>query len=138
MSDRINWQRMRFKKNKVWVAVDDEEKPIVKNGKYLIKYQLGQDYEYWVHRNSVRPIDKPQTDSQTPPSAWPPKKELPSTESLSDTRETIDQDTVCIYTDGASSGNPGPSEYCCVSEATKRRYLILSAIRPITSQSWKP
>jgi len=71
MSDRINWQRMRFKKNKVWVAVDDEEKPIVKNGKYLIKYQLGQDYEYWVHRNSVRPIDKPQTDSQTPPSASP-------------------------------------------------------------------
>ena len=100
---------MRFKKNKVWVAVDDEEKPVVKNGKYLIKYQLGQDYEYWVHRNSVRPIDKPQTESQTPPSASPPKKKLPSTESLSDTRETIDQNTVCIYTDGASSGNPGPS-----------------------------
>jgi len=107
--DKLNWQRMRFKRNKVWVAVDDEEKPIVKNDKYLIKYQLAQDYEYWVHRNSVQPIDKPQIEIQTPRNASLPKKELPSTESLSDTRETIDQDTVCIYTDGASSGNPGPS-----------------------------
>ena len=100
---------MYFKKNKVWVAVDDDEKPIVKNGKYLIKYQLAQDYEYWVHRNSVRPIDKPQTESQIPPSASPPKKKLPSTVSLSDNQETIDQHTVRIYTDGASSGNPGPA-----------------------------
>jgi ribonuclease HI len=108
-NDKQNWQRMRFKNNKVWVAVDNEGKPIVKNGKYLIKYQLAQDYEYWVHPNGVRPIDSPQIESQSSPSASPPKKKVPATEYLSDTQETIDQDTVCIYTDGASSGNPGPA-----------------------------
>ena len=100
---------MRFKKNKVWVAVDDEQKPLIKNGKYLIKYQLAQDYEYWVHPTSVRPIEKPQIERQTPPSASPTKKKFPSKESLSDNRKSIDQNTVSIYTDGASSGNPGPS-----------------------------
>jgi ribonuclease HI len=108
-NDKLNWKRMRFKRNKVWVAVDDKEKPIVKDGKYLIKYQLAQDYEYWVHPTSVRPIDHTQTESQTAPSPPPLKKRLPATESLSDTQEPKGQDTVSIFTDGASSGNPGPS-----------------------------
>ena len=47
-----NWERVAFKSNKVWVAVDDNKKPVVKNGKVLIKYQLNQDYEYLVHNNS--------------------------------------------------------------------------------------
>ena len=52
------WKRMQFKKNKVWVATDGSENVLVKNGKVLIKYQLKQDYEYWVHERSVVPIDK--------------------------------------------------------------------------------
>jgi len=42
--DKINWKRMRFKKNKVWLATDRDQRPVVKNGRVLIKYQLGQDY----------------------------------------------------------------------------------------------
>jgi len=51
------WIRMQFKKNKVWVATNGSNKLLVKNGKVLIKYQLKQDYEYWVHERSVGPID---------------------------------------------------------------------------------
>ncbi|MBT8349670.1 MAG: hypothetical protein KJO26_00310, partial [Deltaproteobacteria bacterium] len=55
------WKRMQFKKNKVWVATDESRKLLVKNGKVLIKYQLEQDYEYWVHQRSVAPIDNGET-----------------------------------------------------------------------------
>jgi ribonuclease HI len=108
-TDKLNWQRMRFKKNKVWVAVDDGDSPIVKDGKYLIKYQLAQDYEYWVNPASVRAMDEPQTEQQAPPSQKPPAKQKQSTESMSDAQDTTIGDAVSMYTDGASSGNPGPS-----------------------------
>ena len=107
--DKLNWQRMYLKKNKVWVAVDDQDDPIVANGKYLIKYQLAQDYEYWVHTASVRPIEDPQAQTQIPASTSPSKKKLTTPKSLSNTQQSIDQETVFIFTDGASSGNPGPS-----------------------------
>lgn len=67
---------MRFKTNKVWVEVDAQDRPLVKNGKARIKYQLDQPHEYWVRLENIDPLDF--------------KK-------------------IVIYTDGASSGNPGPS-----------------------------
>jgi len=95
-----DWKRMQFKKNKVWVATDGSEKPLVKNGKVLIKYQLKQDYEYWVHERSVGPI-KP----------GEPKKSAKKNprQKIKTFKEPIPNDAVCIFTDGASSGNPGPS-----------------------------
>ena len=48
---------MRFKKNKVWLAIDRSGDPVVKNGKVLIKYQLDQEHKYWVHQNNVKPLD---------------------------------------------------------------------------------
>ena len=108
-TDKRNWQRMRFKKNKVWVAVDDGDSPIVKDGKYLIKYQLAQDYEYWVNPAGVRAIDEPPTKSQTPPSRKPRAKPKPTAKTLSGVHDSTLKDAVSIYTDGASSGNPGPS-----------------------------
>jgi hypothetical protein len=38
--DKPEWKRMRFKKNKVWAAVDAAGDPAEQNGKVLIKYQL--------------------------------------------------------------------------------------------------
>ena len=110
-SDKENrkWHRMRFKKNKVWVAVDDKEQPIVKNGKYLIKYQLAQDYEYWVNPSSIRALDDPQNDDQAPPGKKPQPKKKPSGDMMSGTQDATNSDAVRVYTDGASSGNPGPS-----------------------------
>jgi len=37
-NDQTNWKRMRFKENKVWLATDQSGKPVIKNGKVLIKY----------------------------------------------------------------------------------------------------
>ncbi len=105
---------MQFKKNKVWLATDRDQNPIVKNGRVLIKYQLGQEYEYWVNPKNIKSIEsveletkKPKTKKSTETS---PKKlktrDKPKTESSDDTEY---KDCICIYTDGASSGNPGPS-----------------------------
>ena len=105
---------MQFKKNKVWLATDRDQKPVVKNGRVLIKYQLGQDYEYWVNPKNIKPIDS--VDFQTKragdnKSAEKPPKKLsarPKTKAGAPASAET-KDAICIYTDGASSGNPGPS-----------------------------
>jgi ribonuclease HI len=106
------WKRMRFKNNKVWLAVDLTGEPIVQNDKMLIKYQLDQDYQYWVNPAAIRSLDSPATDpseNQNKPSkdsALKQKKQSPKTASKTDSAE---KDAICIFTDGASAGNPGPS-----------------------------
>ena len=102
--EETDWKRMQFKKNKVWVATDGSKKLLVKNGKVLIKYQLKQDYEYWVHEQNVGPIDTGQ--SKKSGQKKPAQKRKVKTKPF---KEPIPHDTVCIFTDGASSGNPGPS-----------------------------
>jgi ribonuclease HI len=87
---------MRFKKNKVWLAVDDAGTPIEQDGKVLIKYQLNQEHEYWVRKTSIQPLDKDPLETQRPQNV-----------SLPD--EPTGQKAVRIFADGASSGNPGPS-----------------------------
>jgi ribonuclease HI len=103
-SDQLKWRRMRFKNNKVWQATDPNGRPLEKNGKVLIKYQLKQDYEYWVNPANLGPIDAPveaKPARARRQSGTPQKKEkaLPPAA----------PNTIHIYTDGASSGNPGPS-----------------------------
>lgn len=125
VQNSYNWKRMVFKKNKVWQATDQDQNPVVKNGKVLIKYQLDQDYEYWVAAKNITPIDSIQpgenaANKKSPPrpvgqpAAAPPKasskqKTVESKSSRSPSNETYSDNAVCIYTDGASSGNPGPS-----------------------------
>ncbi|MBN1932139.1 MAG: hypothetical protein JW786_11085 [Desulfobacterales bacterium] len=87
-----DWKRMRFKKNKIWLAMDQNGKPINNNGKVLIKYQLNQNYKYWVYENGVKPLEASQNEQK-----------------IDSHDEEICHNAVCIYTDGASSGNPGPS-----------------------------
>ena len=93
------------------MAVDAQGKPVVREGKVLIKYQLEQDYEYWVRQGSVTALEADATEtrrisgkvSQSEASRTKTPKEQKSinTESLAD--------KICVFTDGASSGNPGPS-----------------------------
>jgi ribonuclease HI len=113
-----NWKRMRFKRNKVWMAVDKKDRPLLKNGKALIKYQLDQPHEYWVHPGSIRPVDDPASDPGTAPSPSPKKKSksrprqraaIPSFEDSADIPEALQENAIFIYTDGACSGNPGPA-----------------------------
>jgi ribonuclease HI len=112
--DNINWKRMVFKKNKVWLATDKDQKPITKNGKVLIRYQLDQDYEYWVLSKNIKPIDSLKKEgkiekvknSAGKSSKQKTTKKPPETDFEA---ETIRDDAIYVYTDGASAGNPGPS-----------------------------
>ena len=109
-----SWKRMRFKENKVWMAVDQNEKPIVRNGKVLIKYQLAQEYEYWVHEYNVHTLEpcgsKDETRGPDRSGRKPRKKKPDATAKKTELRkDTPGKQTIRIYTDGASSGNPGPA-----------------------------
>ena len=114
--EAAEWKRMRFKKNKVWLALQADGNPIDKDGLVLIKYQLEQDYEYWVKKESVRPLGSVPKDS-APKKEKPQKKarvqKQPSvkTEKATWTKPAVEPgaNTICIFTDGASSGNPGPA-----------------------------
>jgi ribonuclease HI len=99
MEDR--WERMRFKRNKVWVAVDGRGRPEVAEGRARIRYRLEDPREYRVNPANLSDLDAPGAQEKQPESKTrkprPAKPAPPSGE------------TVVIYTDGASSGNPGPA-----------------------------
>ena len=103
---------MRFKKNKIWLATHPDGKPVVKDGKVLIKYQLDQDYEYWVNAKGVKSIDAPAKDREVRQNKASGKSS-PGKDKSRRNKQSLEaaprEDVVCIYTDGASAGNPGPS-----------------------------
>ncbi len=105
---------MVFKKNKVWVATEQDQKPMIKNGKVLIRYQLDQDYEYWVLAKNIKPMDSLQGTEKTEKGKKSTRKasKQKGTKTKSDTKILVEascDNAITIYTDGASSGNPGPS-----------------------------
>jgi len=107
-----DWKRMRFKTNKVWMAVDSKGAPLTRDGKVLVKYQLSQDYEYWVNIANVVPLDAPPEKAhtqfqKTQRSKRPTPNNPGGVESAWD--EAACRNKICIFTDGASSGNPGPA-----------------------------
>jgi len=106
---------MSFKGNKVWMALDPHGNPVEKNGKVLIKYQLKQDYDYWSEKSNVKSVDlwvpvkkKASAKKNNRQSSARPTAENKKTGSSKKTMPD-NENTVLIYTDGASSGNPGPS-----------------------------
>ena len=107
---------MRFKRNKVWVAVDHLERPLIEQGKVLIKYQLDQPHEYRVHADSIKTLDEDGgRDRRVAPAATKrseepsPHRRAPGTRNPASPPEPPQQEAICIYTDGACSGNPGPA-----------------------------
>jgi ribonuclease HI len=97
----LQWKRMGFKAHKVWLAVDAAGKPFQKDKKVLIKYQLDQAHEYWVRPSSVYPL----TENGLPVQPSP----RPQTKPVAVDRAVDCSQAICIYTDGACSGNPGPA-----------------------------
>ncbi len=110
--EAADWQRMRFKTNKVWMALDEKGQPVIREGKVLIKYQLKQDYEYWVKKENVRSLDSPPPTMPNQEKRKRRKKKSNGEKPIgaSQFRDESDcRDRICVFTDGASSGNPGPS-----------------------------
>ncbi len=98
------WIRMSFKGNKVWVAFTLDGQVLENKDKVLIKYNLKQDYEYWIKKESLEPLDKAVPAGK--------KKEKPSgvkSSKILNIPKQLPNSCIQIYTDGASSGNPGPA-----------------------------
>ncbi|MBU4469874.1 MAG: ribonuclease HI [Desulfobacteraceae bacterium] len=112
IADNQNWVRRMFRNNKVWMAVSPDGKALLKDGKVLLKYQLNQDYEYWVHEKSVQGIeDKGASPDQKKSSLKKPGGKIKASREKepSTPNEEHPENTIYIFTDGASSGNPGPA-----------------------------
>ena len=106
-----NWKRMRFKKNKVWIATDDSGALVIENGKHPMKYQLEQEYIYWVRSDHVKSLDDPVV---TTFHKGAEKTKRIAASAIGTKKTTVSKNkqlknTIHIYTDGASSGNPGPA-----------------------------
>ncbi len=107
--DHPSWIRKSFKGNKVWVPAGPDGTPLAVNGKVKIKYNLKQDYEYQVKLENLSPEEE----------AVPARKKggAPQKASGKARGKSKDQpleadlpeNCIRIYTDGASSGNPGPA-----------------------------
>ena len=110
-----SWKRMSFKGNKVWVQTDDKKNLLIEKGMVLIKYNLKQDYEYRVKPESLNPEDQAVPAKKKSASTKSPSKksQLKPQANKGQKEQNIETDLpencVKIYTDGASSGNPGPS-----------------------------
>jgi len=113
--NETTWKRMSFKGKKVWMATDEKDAPVLKNGKVLIKYQLDQDYEYLVHEAAIGAVDDlKQKKTKTGEKKKTARKGLLSSGIKNGPQVKKEEDdginnSILIYTDGATSGNPGPS-----------------------------
>lgn len=109
--DHLHWKRMRFKRNKVWMAVDAQQHPLLEHGKALIKFQLDQPHEYWVHPASIRPLTPQENGTQ--PGAPTRRRAAASPKTIAPAHPNVTpeecRNSVCVFTDGACSGNPGPA-----------------------------
>ncbi len=88
------WARHRYRKNKVWIRVDDAGRPVLDDrGLAALRYKVDDDRTYTVRTDELRVLAEPEPVAPDPD----PPPQAP------------DDDAIHIYTDGASSGNPGPS-----------------------------
>lgn len=125
-----HWIRMSFKGNKVWVETDEHKIPIERAGKVRIKYNVKQEYEYLVKKENLEPESnavpsqkkrgqrKKKSEKKKQQHHFVEKKEQATTQrqdrrmddkTVPDNEKAVPDNAIVIYTDGASSGNPGPS-----------------------------
>ncbi len=116
-TDKNKWKRMSFKGNKVWAAIGPDGDFLIKNNKILIKYNLNQDYEYLIKKENLKPESnavpgkKKKTGGEEKTGK---KKKTNPAKKIRDKGAAFNnisnsENTIIIYTDGASSGNPGPA-----------------------------
>lgn len=125
-AEPANWIRMRFKNNKVWVAADADGRPLQEGGRVRIKYQLNQDQDYRVRVENLHPLQAP-----GPAESEPPAGSASTPNPIAGGRNA--GGVVNIYTDGASSGNPGPSGIGVVLTCGVRRKEISEYIGEATN-----
>ncbi|MDJ0974314.1 MAG: reverse transcriptase-like protein [Planctomycetota bacterium] len=96
------WERHRYRGNKVWIRVDDEGRPALDDrGLAALRYKPDDERTYSVKPTELQQLEEP--EARVPdPEAEAEAAEVPPP-------AAAPEDTIHIYTDGASSGNPGPA-----------------------------
>jgi len=123
--DKDNWIRVVFKGNKVWAEKGVDGQLLINSGRIRVKYNLSHDQEYLVNPANLSSVDdlpekiEKKKTSKAKPSGKIADKSLgmasvkPEKSNSSSASESMDAqhdpDAIIVYTDGASSGNPGPS-----------------------------
>ena len=119
----IPWKRMRFRGERVWVAVNEDGSLRIRDGKASIKYRLENDAQYWVRADSVHPIapDRaPDAAAQLPIDfgGLPPDGCGPG--------------TICLFAEGVAMGNPGPGGIGIVLRYEAREKTLSASIGTVT------
>ena len=108
------WQRATFKGSKVWAEVDADGKPIEKDGRVSIRYARKEGARlYRASIDRVRVLEEG-TAEELPAGEEPPDEPARKKKTRSKSPRTAPggpppEGAVVAYTDGACSGNPGPS-----------------------------
>ena len=124
------WVRMRFKRNKVWAAAGPDGRPLAPGGRARIKYQLDQDQDYRVRAEDLHGLEDP---AAPPPPATPRARSVATSVRPSPDAAPEEGRVIHIYTDGASSGNPGPSGIGVVLSCGDQRKEISEYIGEATN-----
>jgi len=120
------WIRMRFKKNKIWAETDREGRLLQRDGRVRIKYQLDQPHEYRVKPQDIKSLDETPQDAPAASTPRPAERAGPPTDPAAGRM-------VHIYTDGASSGTPGPAGIGVVLQCGSQRREISEYIGEATN-----
>ena len=87
------WERRRYRRNKAWIEVDEQGAPVLDDrGLASLRYKPDDERTYTVRPDEIGPVEA----AEEPAAAEEPPPEAPA-------------EGITIYTDGASSGNPGPA-----------------------------
>jgi ribonuclease HI len=103
---------MWFKTHKVWAACDASGRLREIDGKVRIKYRLDQPHEYRALRSNLRPLAVSPDKGARPSvrrTAGGRKAAATRPAASAQAAQECPAEAIRIYTDGASSGNPGPS-----------------------------
>ena len=133
------WKRMSFKGNKVWAETNSDGNLKIEKGTVRVKYNLEQDYEYKAKIENLFPVDQavPAGIKSSPVTGSPLMRVKDTSTTPKTIMENLPDNCITIFTDGASSGNPGPAGIGIVFTygEKKKRYPPLSAELPITRPS---
>lgn len=104
-----SWKRMSFNGNKVWVEQASDGSFLTRSGKVRIKYNLNHNYDYWIRQENLKPEDAAQPTGKSMAASDKKTTKPRGPRSFMPKTESVPPDAIQVYTDGASSGNPGPS-----------------------------
>jgi len=96
------WQRRRYRGNKVWIDFDAAGQPVLDDrGLAALRYKPEDERTYTVRTDEIQPLEV-----EGEPAGGPPKEPA---EGPAPAEPEAAGEEIHIYTDGASSGNPGPA-----------------------------